>query len=266
MKKLFTFCLCVLMLCLSTSLADSEVTLNDIKSVDEYYVKLTRKLRVEVKNNYYIQQGSATDGEYGYFLVESRADLKCAIYKIDMSNYKIVNQVYDVPVEHGNGMAFNPHTNQFVVVHCKPTSNRLSFIDRDTLSVIDTLDMPIEMASIAYNANRDQYVIGHYGNRHFSILDNEFNILHTYETAEGTINNQDADCDDKYIYLLEWDSAKENANSIVIYDWEGNFVNQITVKSLNEIESMFHIGDQVVLAFYSRQCDIQEARILRLEQ
>lgn len=263
-KKMLALCLLVSLL-LCSAAADEAYGLNEIGAEGTYEAKVTRKIRFMgegLLDHYYIMQGAATDGEYGYFIVESRAETKCSIVKIDLATWEIVDRVYDLPTDHGNSMAYNAKLDQFVIVHCKPNGQRLSFLDRETLSVVSTLDMPITMCSISYNEARDQYVIGHYDNRHFSICDSAFNILATYDTYGDTFNNQGSDCDDKYIYLIEWDKQQLNSNHIIVYDWDGNYVNQVTVKSMNEIESMFHTADKLVITFFAQQADVYEAEIV----
>lgn len=265
MKKLLTaLCLLLSVLTISAALADSAPMLCDVTAGTDYTAKLTKKLTFVgegLQDHYRIQQGAGTDGTYGYFFLLSNPDAACAIFKVDLSDWSIVNTVYNVPVEHGNDLTYNPNTGELIAVHCMPTRNRLSFIDPDTLAVTRTLDLPIDMCSLSYNAARDQYVIGHYDNRHFSIADSEFNILATYDTAEGTFHNQGSDCDDQYIYLLEWDKSKLNANSIVVYDWDGNYVATVVVKSMQEIEAIFHTEDKLVIALNAQRSDVCEATI-----
>ena len=152
-------------------------------------------------------------------------------------------------------------TNQFVVSHCKPSTNRISILDHDTYAVVDSFDLPMPVLSIAYDEVGDRYVVGHKDGVHFSVLDSEFNVTATYEMVPEFTNNQDCDCDDQYIYLLEWDTAKLYASNVSVYDWEGNFVTSIVLKSMNEVESMFHYGDKIIFPFYTKAADIYEAEL-----
>ncbi len=250
-----------------TAHADEAVELKSINTTDSYYFKNSTKLRVYAKSSYCIQQGSATDGEYGYFLLMSNLKGDCSILKVNLEDYQIIQEVVGLSVDHGNGMAYNSKTNQFVVAHCKPNGTRLSFIDRDTLTITGFVEMPMVVISITYNERYDQYVVVHNKDRQFSILDNQFQILHTYDLAEDMFSNQDIDCDDQYIYLLQWVNNKgSNENHIGVYDWDGNYINRISVRSLNEIESMFHIDNQIVLAFYAGRPIINEGQLFRVEK
>ena len=75
----FTILLCCFLAMTLCAHADAPVNLSDISAGASYYFKNTTKLRAEVKNSYFIQQGSATDGEYGYFLVLSNTKGDCTI-------------------------------------------------------------------------------------------------------------------------------------------------------------------------------------------
>lgn len=262
----FTILLCCFLAMTLCAHADAPVNLSDISAGASYYFKNTTKLRAEVKNSYFIQQGSATDGEYGYFLALSNEKGDCTILKVDLSDYTIVSETPGVAVDHGNGMAYNPRTKQLIVSHCTDHPNRLSFIDKDTLTITGSVEMPMRVISVTYNESRDQYVVVHNHDRQFSILDSQFNILSTYDMVEDMFSNQDIDCDDQYIYLLQWQSSNgSNVNYIGVYDWDGNYVNRIKVRSLSEIESMFHIGDRVILAFYAGQVIVGEAQLYQAE-
>ena len=260
--RMMTLALCLVML-VSAAAADG-LTLRDLSADHVYEAKLTRLVKFTgegMMDHYYVQQGACTDGEYAYCLLESRPDAACGMFKLSLDDWSIVEIVYNVPVEHGNGLAYNSKTNQFVVSHCKPSTNRISILDHDTYAVVDSFDLPMPVLSIAYDEVGDRYVVGHKDGVHFSVLDSEFNVTATYEMVPEFTNNQDCDCDDQYIYLLEWDTAKLYASNVSVYDWEGNFVTSIVLKSMNEVESMFHYGDKIIFPFYTKAADIYEAEL-----
>ena len=195
MKKLLSMLcllLCAVLLCAPALAEETTVTLNEITTEGAYEARLTRtgKFMGEgMQDHYYVQQGACTDGEFGYCLLESRVDNACAMFKLDLNTWEILEVKYNIPVEHGNGMAYNPKTNQFVVAHCKPTTNRLSFLDHDTYEVVGTLDLPFDFLSVGYDAVNDRYVMGHKDGRTFSILDAEFNETARHTIIEGFCNN-----------------------------------------------------------------------------
>jgi len=265
MKKTWIALLAALCLLLScTALAEEKITLADLSAEHVYEAKLTRVVKFMgegLMDHYYVQQGAATDGEYAYCLLESRPDAACGMFKLSLEDWSIVEIVYNVPVEHGNGLTYNSRTNQFVVSHCKPSTNRISILDHDTYAVLDVFDLPMPVLSIAYDEVGDRYVVGHKDGVHFSVLDSEFNIVATHTMVPEYTNNQDCDCDENFIYLLEWDTDKLYSSNVSVYDWDGNFVTSIVLKSMNEVESMFHFDDRIIFPFYTKQADLYEATL-----
>ena len=47
----------------------------------------------------------------------------------------------------------------------------------------------------------------------------------------------------------------------MVYDWEGNFITQIRVRAYQEIESLFHIGDDWYIAFNANGSYIYKATL-----
>ena len=251
--RLVALVLCLMML-LPAAVAEG-LTLRDLSPDHVYEAKLTRLIKFTgegLMDHYYVQQGACTDGEYAYCLLESRPDAACGMFKLSLEDWSIVEIVYNIPVEHGNGLTYNSKRDQFVVSHCKPSTNRISILTHDTYEVVE---------SFAYDEVGDRYVVGHKDGVHFSVLDSEFNITATYEMVPEFTNNQDCDCDDQYIYLLEWDTDKLYASNVSVYDWDGNFVTYIVLKSMNEVESMFHYGDKIIFPFYTKAADLYEAEL-----
>lgn len=268
MKKLLIALFLLLSIaCVTVSAcADEQVTLKDVNSTDTYIAKTVRRARIcgeGLNDHYKVQQGSATDGTYGYFLLESKVTWKCALVKVNLEDFSIVDIKYDLPVDHGNDMTYNAKINKLVVVHNKPHYNWVSLIDPDTLEIVETKELTVNMFSIGYCEERDQYIVGLSGSQNFSILDSEFNEIKFCPVEHTTYVTQGADCDDKYVYFPQWDDTSDK-NYIRVFDWDGNLVNTIQVKAMNEIESMFHVGDRVVLSFYAALGVVYDATILRV--
>lgn len=267
MKKLLCTLLAILLLA-APALANETVRLSDVNSEDTYRITLTRKAKFageEPNDHYTVQQGSATDGTYAYFLLESKDTFQCALFKFDMADWTLVDVVYHLPVDHGNDMTYNPNTNQLVVVHNRPNRDTISFIDPETLEIVGTHKLTVEVFSIAYSQTRNQYVVGLSGGQDFAFLDAEFNVVETHLANNTGYTTQGADCDDAYIYFPQWDQPGAS-NYVIVYDWEGNFVNQIKIKDLNEVESMFHVGDRVFIAYHAGRATVYEAKVEKITE
>ena len=267
MKRLqrFGFPALFLALCLTAwgAAGAEKATLREINGEDAYTAKLTRMLRLSGEGDafhYKVQQGCATDGVYGYFILESQVNFDCSLWKVDLRDWTVADHKYGLPVDHGNDMTYNPKLNRLVVVHNKPRYNTISLIDPETLEITETKELDVAMFSIAYNEDRDQYVVGLSGGYNFSVLDSDFQET-AFHIAKSTGRvTQGLDCDERYIYFPQWDK-KTSENYLVVYDWDGNFINEVKVKSFQEIESLFHIGDEVYIAFNAGGSYIYKAEI-----
>ena len=256
MKKrliLFALAACLTVLC-GASLGEGQpATLRDLNSTDSFTIRLERVLRItgeEGKDTYHynVQQGACTDGAYGYFILESQAVFKGSIWKVDLTDYQVVDKAFGLEIDHGNDIAYNPKTKSLIVANNKPNYQTLTFVDPETLAVTGSVTLQRKMYSVCYEESRDQYVVGISGSYDFAVLDGEFSEVAYYSGQDTGLVKQGMDCDSQYIYFPQ-NSQDETVNVIMVYDWEGNYINQIKVKSFQEIESMFHVGEDVYIAF-----------------
>ena len=174
---------------------------------------------------------------------------------MQLSDWSIVNTVYGLQLDHGNDAAYNSKKHQLVVVHNDPNKDILSIVNPDTLEVIEQVKLPYKAYAISYNETRDQYLIDISGSFDTYITDSDFNIVKRIPGIDTGITKQGMDSDDKYIYFPQWDSEKDN-NYIMVYDWDGNYINYLTVKSSLEIESMFNVDGEIYIAFLGTGCKI----------
>lgn len=253
MKRLLAFFFVLLMIAPLSAGAETSVTARDINATDAFAftVRQLTALRAPVEyKDYYVQQGCCTDGTYAYCIVENQVLDCCAIWKMNLSDGTLVKARYGIKIDHGNDITYNPVLNQLIAVHNKPNYTFISFIDPDTLEVLGTRELPYRIFSINYEPSREQYVIGISGTYHFAVLDSEFHTLAYYEGVDTGYTKQNADTDENYIYFSQWKGGTKG-NVIMVYDWEGNYINQIRVKSYVEIESLFHAGDAWYITFYN---------------
>lgn len=253
MKRIIAVMLMLCLMGLSSAMASELMPISEVTPEGTYKIELKRVLRLvpdgSLKYNHYrVQQGSCTDGTYGYFVLESQTDYKCCIMKVNLADWTVVDSRYFIDIDHGNDLTYNSKTNQIIAVHNKPNYNMISFIDPDTLEVVETRKLDIRMYCIAYCEERDQYVVGLSGGFQHVILDSDFNVVDFVMGKDTGLVKQGVDCDDKYIYFPQC-AENNSANQIVVYDWEGNFINTIKISAFQEVESMFHVGDETYIAF-----------------
>ena len=211
--------------------------------------------QVKTGDGFSSMQGSCCDGEYAYFSLENKSyggdsgyGRANVIVKVDMTTWEVVAQSEPLRMEHGNGMCYNPKLHQLIVVHYYNTPNMVSIVDPDTLELIGTKTLDMEVGSIAYNESRDQYVVGMVANSApFAILDADFNQIAYYEGHHLGLGTQDVDCDDNYIYVGNsggWQAVK-------VYDWDGAYRGVYQVPPLGELESMFNTDGTYYITFGS---------------
>jgi hypothetical protein len=145
-------------------------------------------------------------------------------------------------------MTYNSKLDQLVVAHYRP-GNMVSFVNPDTLELIETKELDFEISNIGYNATYDKYVASA-GRMPFYILDSEFNQL-LYVKGEGIdAAVQGIDCDDDFIYI--GNSLQEKGyETIRVYDWNGEYKYAYRIGSGQEQEAIFHHGDTFYITFYT---------------
>lgn len=165
-----------------------------------------------------ILQGGCTDGEYAYFCSLNGYADTCSISKYKIDTWEEVARTYSIKVDHGNDIAYNKDKDCLVVCHNSPNRTLVSFVDKDTLEITETIEIPLEIYSITYNARKNKYVVGISYTHDFAILDKNFNVLETIKGVKpASTTKQGMDSDNKYIYFL-----LSSPNAISVYDWKGN--------------------------------------------
>lgn len=212
-----------------------------------------RVFQVAGSDGFSAHQGSCTDGEYVYVILENKtyvaedgSGMAVRIVKLDMTTWEVVAQSEPLWLDHGNSMCYNPKLNQLIVVHYYEYPNDISFVDPETLEIVGRKTLDVTLGAIAYNESRDQYVIGMVGNSApFAILDADFNQIAYYDGHYIGLGTQDVDCDDNYIYV----GNSGVTNVIKVYDWNGQFQGIYQTAPLGEMESMFNYGGAYYITF-----------------
>ena len=183
-----------------------------------------------------IEQGGCTDGKYYYqaFIekdeMEGELNNNCVIVKYDMKSKKVVATSEPMQLNHTNDMTINTKLGYLVVCHNAPSQNLVTYINIETLELVDTFAIDYFIYSIDYNAARDMYVTGLVGTKTFRILDADFHAVSDVIEPTKRSNSsttQGGACDDDYIYFVLY-----NPNIITVYDWDGNFVTLIELDTV----------------------------------
>ncbi len=195
-----------------------------------------------------ILQGGCTDGKYAYFCSHNGYADTCSISKYRVDTWEEVAREYVVDVDHGNDITYNKDKRCLVVCHNSPNRTLVSFVDKDTLKIIETVEIPLEIYSITYNAKTNKYAVGISYSFDFAILDKDFNVIKTISSVKPkSTTKQGMDSDDKYLYFL-----LSFPNAVSVYDWDGNHygVFELNDEAKNyESENIFLLKDELYIGY-----------------
>lgn len=178
-------------------------------------------------------QGGCIVGDYGYQAFyrkdggSNQANNHCMILKYDVKTGEVLKQSEILQLNHINDITYNSKYDCLVVVHNAPFANCLSYVDPETLELIDTFTIDEFIYCISYNAQKEQYVVGLSGGQTFKILDENFKeVSEAFSPSElsSGFTTQGCSSDDDYIYFVLY-----NPNTIMVYDWSGNFVSKVDI-------------------------------------
>lgn len=194
-------------------------------------------------------QGGHYDGRYYYQTnikfdtASGQKENETYILKYDMQTGETAAISECLKLGHSNDIAWNPDTNQLLVVCNKPFYDQLGVLDPDTLEQTGTITLPVKIFCLDYEPGRKQYVAGLSGGQSFVILNEDFEVVSpefqpTDETAGYT--TQGCCCDENYIYFV-----LHNKSVITVYDWDGNYIKTIAFDSPGEPENISVVDGQI---------------------
>ena len=232
---------------------NDEVTMKftlNFDGTDGFLASVNKLAKVPTQEDWQVQQGGCSDGTYAYYILVNQLSLTESgkMVKFDMSDWSVVAVSDRLETDHSNDMTYIPETNQIVVVHNKPNYSTLSIVDPETLTEVDTVDIGRNIYSIAYCAQKEQYVCGASGTSGtYHILDKDFKLVKTVVGPETGYTTQGIFCDENYIYAIQ----SGDTNYIFVLDWEGNRMTQIEAYTNIEAENLYKVGDLWYTAYYS---------------
>ena len=198
------------------------------------------------QGEYGVGQGSCSDGTYVYFILRNSGDTGSVItkHRLDDGSFVAVSKV--LKLGHGNDMTYDAKNHRLVAAHGHSEGQILTLVNPDTLEFIRDINIPKGSGAITYNASRDRYAISQGGSTlHF--LDGDFKWISSFTRTDNTgYTAQGMGSDDDYIYF-PMSGSKDNV--LVVYDWEGKYVDTLTVPVSHESESMFWINDTYYIAY-----------------
>lgn len=217
-----------------------------------------------------VMQGGCADENYFYFAIEG-SNLKIGetmyskahkIFKVDAKTWETVAISELLPLDHANSMCYNGKLNMLLVANCNDintkdelnNSKAITFIDPDTLEIVDVKYIDFAINAIDYNETYDLYVVGIKGSSAaFAILDADFRELAYCEGHNLGLAAQDVGCDDNYIFVGNSGvgTAMAGTEIVKIYDWDGEYKGVFKVGNVSEQEAVFSLNGKYYITFFT---------------
>lgn len=209
-------------------------------------------------------QGGCSDGKRYYYQTFMHRDREsneqnniCKIAKIDLELKAVVQWSDDFHTfNHCNDIVYNPNRNILVLCHNNPNKNRISLIDPDSLTLIESFDIGVKIYSIDYSPRRDRYVVGLSGGQNLMFLDADFQpvdgVAHQATPLTKRYITQGICSDEELIYCVLWDGRMLNTSDFqgvaTVYDWNGCFKGVIEYDiGVREPENLSVINDELYI-------------------
>lgn len=206
----------------------------------------SKALMIPVKDGYDTLQGGCTDGTYAYYIMNDHApspDINL-IYKVDLATLEIVQVSEQLDLQHANSITYNSKRDCLIVVNLSPDKEVLTYVDPDTLTMTGTEIVDFYALSLAYNAERDAYVAGSPSTVHYFLLDSKFNVTKELQGIQTTTTKQEVEVlNDKVMFGMS------GSNLTYVYDWDGEFLYTIDLKTYQEFENVVFYGDYAYIGY-----------------
>lgn len=218
---------------------------------NSYGVKasLTYLFNCPAEGNYYVAQGSCTDGQYIYIVLRNSTDNGSIVFKYNASTYQQVAKTVVFDGGHSNDMTYDSKNGRIICISGGTSAalkNTVSYIDPTTMKVTTPVTIATGVTALTYNASKSQYA-GRYGSNLY-LMDENFNTVKTGTRGDGSsLTSQGMGSDDDYFYF----PMSGTTNEILVYDWDTvKYLRTITVPTSEECESMFKLNDDYYINFY----------------
>ena len=205
-------------------------------------------------SRYRFLQGSATDGEYGYFILgDQNYANACAIVKMNLDDWTVEKVRTGLSIYHGNDMTYNSKKKRLVVVHGEINGHGdpkgISYINPKNLKVTKSLTLDTKVYGIGYDEKNNWYACGVAGSNRIVVKDEKFNTVSEFTVVDKrNYTRQGIDCDKSYIYILQ-SYLNAGRNRVLVYSWKGQYITEIQLKGSREGESLFHIGNKFIFSY-----------------
>ena len=191
-----------------------------------------------IANGYYYQGYIQHDGG-------NQDNNKVIVVKYDFEKKTKVAQSEILKLQHCNDITYNAELDLIAVVNNGAnTNNMITFLDPDTLEVVEAKRIISDIYSLTYNYERNNYMTGLSGGQDLRRWDSEFGYDPSMKRIPATPKTasyvtQGIGSDENFIYCALYDyknlGTSKYQNVITVYDWYGNFIGIINI-NVTQIE------------------------------
>ena len=236
---------------------------------DELKLDDAYRLRDDITDTY-TPQGGCTDGTYIYRAMVEHDDKPAKIQKLDLFGNIVTERTLDV-LGHANDMTYCSKDGYIYVAHSSSTSI-VYRLNRDTLALVDTLNIGRTIWGIDYNATYDLFVLGGVGDAYLSIYTYDFKFMYRIkeENAFTGMVRQGITCTDNYIFVA-LDNAygtvegNDMGSRIMVYTWNALFIKSYFL-DIKEIEFAAVLDGELIIGTYEGRDeeDIKSGRLFKV--
>lgn len=205
-------------------------------------------------------QGAASDGEYMYFAFRDNADdgaggtgvwSVVVKNKITPDGLERVSATEKFVGGHANSMTYCEADGLLYLVSANK-SGEIVRIDPKTMTVVDKKTFSPVPTAITYNKVQDKFMMRSGATLMIADATLTKTLLSVKRTDGSQYVTQGVGSDDMYCYFpMSPSSANgtDNNNQLLVYDWEGKFIQTLLVDLPYESEDMFTVGNRYFVNF-----------------
>lgn len=214
-------------------------------------------------------QGSCSDGTYAYFVLNNRLRDDCRIAKVRLHDRKLMKVSGTLAIGHGNDVTYDPTRKWLVVAQASGHGLVLPVVDAQTLQLEKKieLELPADLegatkaqiarakkgvSSIARDSKTGKTIAVLTGSRNLLVLSSSYKPLR-YVKVDGSGEGvrQGAELVGRMLYVAESPGSGLAANSLHVYDLDGNTVRTVRLGVGSELESVFAAGSRLYASVYA---------------
>ena len=198
-------------------------------------------------DGYKASQGAATDGTYiytAYIRGDDDGDGTVGVVvKSLLSDLSLVKVSEELPIDHANGMTYNPDDNILVITNMDV--NVLTVLDPETLEIVEQIHGGKYgfggSYAIGYSTEKQQYVLKGGGKHMFLGRDFKMsNAVTPVSYSNSLYTAQGMDADGTYLYSIVSPGEETKDNLIIVHKWSGGHVQSVSIPISVEGEDLFH--------------------------